>query len=76
LERLAALLATLPDLSEVTGDTGEALRPAEARAAAVWAGVLSLPVSSFSGSSNFFDFGGSLQFFKLAKARRFVACSV
>ena len=34
----------------------------------MWAEVLALPVATFGSASSFFDFGGSLTFFKLSKA--------
>ena len=55
---------------EATGKTGDedgALAPMEAKVARVWSLVLSLPLSSFTADASFFDFGGSLTFFKLAK---------
>ena len=66
---LAALMSGLPDLSETTaGDVDAALPAREALVAASWAKALKLPVTSFAVTDSFFDFGGSLKFFQLAKA--------
>ena len=66
-QELANLMRALPDLKETNGPA-VALSPAEAKVAAVWASVLSLKVETFSSPSvNFFDYGGSLAFFQLAK---------
>lgn len=65
---LAALMSELPILRDATETGGAALLEKEGRVAKAWAEVLKLPVSSFAISANFFDFGGSLAFFQLAKA--------
>ena len=65
-KKLAALLEGLPELS---GDARE-LSPEAQRLARCWCSALKLPPSNdrFTGSSNFFDFGGSLAFVGLASS--------
>jgi len=70
---IAKLLPKLPNLDDV-GNAGNGtvaastLRPQEVRLATLWSQVLELSISAFDAASSFFDFGGSLAFFKLAKA--------
>ena len=60
---IADLVSGLPHLTE----NKEMLLPNQEVVATMWAHVLELPVSTFGASANFFDYGGSLAFFRLAK---------
>ena len=60
-----ARFATLPPLVDVK-DESESLSPQQEALAEIWRKALQLPLPGLTAKSNFFDFGGSLQFVKLA----------